>query len=469
MKNNEFENIEIPDNIDLFIKNGLNKAIEDKKFKIKKRPFKVAVIAASISALTITTAFGIDGVLKYFKNNSESRYSYDKSTFKTFGQEVNITSESNEISFTLDNMAIDDSYINIFFTVKSDKNIKALGTINTTFNIINIPIPNIIVNEKQIIPSEKDVFIVNDSYAQIQKEGAFINDNEMVGMVKFNISNSNIENGANIDIKLDNIFGVDGNWEINTNINKTIAQKQTHSYDINKSSKINLNYYDINSGKDINVEHSIDIQKVIVSPFGNNIVIKESADKKLDYYIPSINNRFALFDDHGKSLDIISGLGNLPDDKTKSITNTYEILGMNKNIESLNLVPIQYDDSTSHVELEPQSIESLPVIFETSKHGKIIVEDIEIKEDGLKLTYYKEGVTKKIPITFHDENGVDLQLGGYVSTSINRQTGRYTKIYNLKGYEEELSKLKKIRNISTFSDLDFELLYDQQVKIDLKK
>ena len=31
MNNNEFNNIEIPKEIDLFIKNGLNKAIIDKK------------------------------------------------------------------------------------------------------------------------------------------------------------------------------------------------------------------------------------------------------------------------------------------------------------------------------------------------------------------------------------------------------------------------------------------------------
>ena len=43
MNNNEFNNIEIPKEIDLFIKNGLNKAIIDKK----RRKNKIAKTAFS--------------------------------------------------------------------------------------------------------------------------------------------------------------------------------------------------------------------------------------------------------------------------------------------------------------------------------------------------------------------------------------------------------------------------------------
>lgn len=469
MKNNEFNNIEIPDNIDLFIKKGLNNAIEDKKRKTVKRPLKVAVIVASISALTITTVFGIDSVIKYFKNNKNSRYNYEESIFETFRSDVNITSQSNGIDFTLDSIATDDNYMNIFFTIKSDKNIKELGMIEERFNFIGIPTPTIFIDEKQITPSEEDVFILNDCYADIQKEGKFISDNEMQGMVKYDVSKVDVKDGDNIKIKVDNIFKIDGNWEINTVVDKKKADSKTYNYSIDKSGKIKLSYYDLTNEKNVDVEHSINIEKVIMSPFANKIVITESANKKVDYFIPNINGKFVLFDDNNKPLDMISGIGNVPEEVNKSITTSYEILGLDKDIKSLKLVPIQYDEDTYHKELEPQSIDNLPITFNTSEHGKIIIEDIKIENEKLMLTYYKEGITARQPITFHDENGKDLNLGGYASTAINRKTGRFTQTYILKNMKEESPKLKNIKKISTSTDLDFELLYDQQINIPLEK
>lgn len=469
MKNNEFDNIEVPNNIDLFIKKGLNSAIETKKKKRIKKPLKVAVIVASISVLTITTAFGVDSVIKYFKNNKNSRYNYEESIFETFRSDVNITSKSSGIDFTLDSIATDDNYMNIFFTIKSDKNIKELGMIEERFNFIGIPTPTIFIDEKQITPSQEDVFILNDSYADIQKEGKFISDNEMQGMVKYDISKTEVKNGDNIKIKVDDIFKVKGDWEISTVVDKEKADSETHNYNVDKSGKIKLSYYDLTKDKCVDVEHSINIEKVIMSPFANKIVIKESSDKKVDYFIPSIDGKFVLFDEDNKPLDIISGIGNYPDEVNKSIYKSYEILGLDKKVKSLKLVPIQYNEDTYHEELEPQSIDKLPITFNTSKNGKIVIEAIKIEDEKLIMTYYKEGITARQPITFHDENGKDLNLGGYASTAINRKTGRFTQTYNLKGIKEELPKLKKIKKVSTSTDLDFELLYNQQIKIPLEK
>lgn len=52
MNNNEFDNFEIPKEIDLFIKNGLNKAIIDKKRR-KNKIAKMAISASIMGALFI--------------------------------------------------------------------------------------------------------------------------------------------------------------------------------------------------------------------------------------------------------------------------------------------------------------------------------------------------------------------------------------------------------------------------------
>ena len=55
------ESWEIPDNIDSNISRLLNDI--DKPKKAKKKPLKVAVLVASISLFTITTAFAMQGIV----------------------------------------------------------------------------------------------------------------------------------------------------------------------------------------------------------------------------------------------------------------------------------------------------------------------------------------------------------------------------------------------------------------------
>ena len=68
MNNNEFDNFEIPKEIDLFIKNSLNKAIIDKK----RRKNKIAKMAISASIMgAIFTGFSLNVIAQRmpFLNN----------------------------------------------------------------------------------------------------------------------------------------------------------------------------------------------------------------------------------------------------------------------------------------------------------------------------------------------------------------------------------------------------------------
>lgn len=116
------EEWEIPEDID----NRLDEIlydIEEKRHR-KNRPFKVAMLVAMISTLTITTAFGIEHILEYFSHNKNSIYKPDENDFVKMGAVVNKTVKDKNIEFTVDNISMDDNYINIFYTVKSKKNIK---------------------------------------------------------------------------------------------------------------------------------------------------------------------------------------------------------------------------------------------------------------------------------------------------------------------------------------------------------
>ena len=105
------ENWEIPNEIDNNI-SKLLKNIEEPK-TVRKRPLKVAILVASLSILTITTAFAIENIIEYFNYNKNSEYISSKEELETFGSVVSLTSKDKGIEFKLDNISVDDNYINI--------------------------------------------------------------------------------------------------------------------------------------------------------------------------------------------------------------------------------------------------------------------------------------------------------------------------------------------------------------------
>ena len=109
-------------------------------------------------------------------------------------------------------------------------------------------------------------------------------------------------------------------------------------------------------------------------------------------------------------------------------------------------------------------------VFETSEYGKIVIEDIKITDTEIKYTYYKDGVVPGyLTLWFYDEEGDEIDISSSIKESLDRHTGRYTTILKLEGYENDISKIRKIKKVSTFSHSDMKLLCNQQIKIDLKE
>lgn len=444
------EILKIPDSID----NSINEILDniDNQKPKKKRPFKVAILVATISALTITTAFAIENIIEYFNHNKNSVYKPDERDFNTFGNVVNKSTKDKNIEFIVDNISIDDNYINIFYTVKSDKNIKKIDESFKDPYIAN-PIPDVFINSENITPD-----------GLVEHEATFVSDEELKGMRKVDVSNQNIKDKSEIEIKVNEIFKVEGNWSVKVNVDKTNSKDNTYNYDINKRSTVNLSY-DYNDKK-VDVEHKLDIKKVSISPFASKITIKEKANKVFGDWRPSIGTSFALFDENNKSLDIVDKGGFGPN-ANGEITASHEFLKANKGTKSLILVPIEYDQSVKNHMLEPKNIDNFPISFKTSEYGNLVLEDLKITDKEIRYTFYKDGVVPYYPnFWFFDENGNELSISSRIEESLDRHTGRYTVIHHLQKDSDDVSKIKKV---STFTDSDFKLRYDQQIKIDLIK
>ena len=446
----KFDDIKMPDNIDEVTKNAIRRG-KTKKYQYKKVT-KVAASIAVISTLTITTTFAVEYIIDYFNHNKQSLYLSDKNDFEKTSNNINLAVKDKGIEFTIDNISIDDNYIMVFHTSKRDKNINKIDKDAYLDN--------------PIISTYMDGERIEESSGIIEHEATYISENELKGMQKIDVSSVNIDNNDEIVFRVNNIFGIEGNWEISLKVDK--LKSVNNNYNVNKDYTINQTY-DYNNEK-IDIKHNINVEKVTISPLANTIRINEKPTKVFKDWTPMLGNSFALFDDKNNSLDVLDKGGSGVNTKTGIASNSYEFLKADKDTKSLTLVPISFDNSIENKELEPQSIGNLPIVFETSEYGKVVIEDIKITDTEIKYTYYKDGVVPGyLTLWFYDEEGDEIDISSSVKESLDRHTGRYTTILKLEGYENDISKIRKIKKVSTFSHSDMKLLYDQQIKIDLKE
>lgn len=176
MNNNEFNNIEIPKEIDLFIKNGLNKAIIDKK----RRKNKIAKMAISASIMgAIFTGFSLNviaqrmpflnNVFEELKNNKSSEtmsISFNEYIDK-YSQPINQTVTSNGITVTAEKVVCDGSNLYVSYIIKKD----------TKFDEDQLS-TNIIISDRNTVDFKKN----SNLWSKGSLEGAFVDDYTFVGI-----------------------------------------------------------------------------------------------------------------------------------------------------------------------------------------------------------------------------------------------------------------------------------------------
>ena len=455
----KFDNIKIPDNLDEVTRKAINRG---KTYK-KRRKYKKAIAASAAivcigSVGLMNTSFAdyipvLNKIAEYFNNNINSQYESDKEDFEKIGTDLNLTIKDKGIELTIDSVSIDENYITVFHTVKSDKSIEEIIGEKEDAYTAN-PILDVYIDGKNITPP-----------GLVEHEAKYISNNELKGMRKIDVSNVNIENNREIEIRTNEIFHVEGNWSVSLKVDKSKSTEETYVYNIDKDFTINKEYD--NKGKKINAKHEINIDKVTISPLASKIIINEKPVKISNDWYSTIGNYFALFDEKGNSLDIVDKGGFAAGPSTKIFTSSVEFLKADKDTKSLTLVPISEYENIEENMLEPQSIDKLPIVFKVSDYGSIVIEEIEITDKEIKYTFSKDGVIPYYPsFEFYDEEGNEIQVSGRVTESLDRHTGRYIVRLKLDGKNNDISKIKKI---STCSDRDIKLLYDQKIKINLEK
>ncbi|NKF08582.1 DUF4179 domain-containing protein [Clostridium gasigenes] len=426
------------------IKTSLD-GLENRKIK-KITPRKIIAIVAMITVVNVTTVFAmtpqgkemIKGVVEFFNGQYGQSYISNKNNFDKFNVATGISVEDKGIKVTLDNIAVDDNFLNAFYTIESTEPIKRVQEDTGWTALFTSPFLRLTINgDENFVGNNND----RDAYFQSEKV--------LKIMQRQNISQVNVDDTFDLRITSDEIFGEKGNWIINTKVSKKDAKVETISVNPNQKATINLNDF----------KHDINIEKVTLSPFGNQIVISEEPPEDRFF------SNFALYDDKGNSLDVLST--DLHGSSSGKVTNSYEFIKANKDMKYITLVPIDWEDKYQETVKISKDINSFPVNLDTNEDGKLIIQDMQFENNALKIDYKKEGlVFFASPFYFYDENGNEIDFGHvYLSSKIDRENGIYSEIFKFTNDNIDISKIKKIGAVKQD---DYKLLKNQAIKIDLK-
>lgn len=444
----ENEKWKVPGNIDSVIDNALNNLPE--KRVSRRTPLKILIPAAIIALLTATTVFAaaspavrdaVSSVISYFQGDSDAKYISDRQNLERFNTALGITVEDKGIKLTVDNIAVDDNFLNVFYTIESDKPIPKKDENQSFAAFFAFPFIDYKINGKELAPLNN-----NDTDAYFESEY------KLKAMNRRNISGTSLTDIIELEISTKEIFDTPGSWRISTLVDRAEVADDTNTVE----PKLEASF--VVDGE----AHKITIDKVSISPFGSQMLISERVPAGKDIF-----ELFALFDEKGNSLDVLN-TDHTQQSMGKTI-NAFEFVKAGMDTKYLTLVPIEIkpDDSPRPVADPASCTEKLPVVLKVGEHGSIVVEDIDFTEKQIRITYHKEGIKLFDPaFLFFDEKGNEISLNDAVlETVVDRREGRYTQI--LTPYKSN-PDLLRIAKISTFADEEFELLYDQQIKIELK-
>lgn len=449
------ENWEVPKEFDETVNNVLNH-LPKKKF-YRRVSLKITAAVAAIAVLASTTAFAADlpavkrsisNVTAYFDTNKTSRFSNDKNVIKKLNCMVGASAVDKGIKLTIDSVAVDNDFLDIFYTVESDEPINKSD--DTFFSAYK---DALIFNCLECYINGK--FVKGDTNDLYSTEAYFESDYKVKGMKKLNLSLTDItdiHDSFNLTIHTDNIFDTEGNWNVSVSIRDNI-KAAAKTFTPNQKAIINL------GGKAC----SISIDKVILSPLGNQVVITEETPTSSSW----VGTSFALLDDKGNVLDLSEYIKEKDMSENKD-TYAYEFFKGDKDMKYITLVPLE--NSLDLGESITSDINKLPVNLKLSDYNGLVIDNAAFGQNQIKITYHKTGIYGAMDSNFDffdkDGNRVELGNASVVDYVVDRQNGIHTVIFTSSDKSCDFSKIAKI---SAFQYKNFKPLYDEQIKIELSK
>lgn len=392
MINENFNNIEIPNNIDEAIDRGIERIVNEQKSKNRKKIVGgiVAGLAIIVSIGICTPAFAeniplLKEIFSFLEHNERKIPEKPQNNLSQYANTVGLTSEDNGIKITMQEVVYDSENVYISYKVESEATFPYK---TKSYLVESNGVNEYETKEIDWMWLEQRVSIDNSTQELISSNhlnGMIIDDNTFIGIVKYEVPT--LEDGskpesfdANININYvcfprekddkdnliyyeENKFKVEGNWSFNIAI--TTDKSLEEVVEVNE------------------VKEGFKLEKIIKNPF--YIKVKIVPLKKENQ---KINNT----DNGGKELQqhegIILGLDDIDYNRSINsyVTKSDEIPGtmyitfernLNDNFEELKVKIKDYTVLNQDCTEECTNTE----VHENSKHLKIFEFDTKIEVD----------------------------------------------------------------------------------------
>ncbi len=430
------------------LKDRIGERIEKMDKRTIRKTRKATGVIICAAALGLTTAFAaspagreaISGVIDYFASE-QAREITSLEELSRYNEAVGSSVSRDGVTLTLDNVAADDNFVHVFYTVVFDE------PFDTEDGGVWV---------ECIIDGVIGIYGNNNNV-----EGYFADDRTYKGVMKLNVSTRDIPDDFKLELLMaddsqsmdiiDRLYAANGSDE---NAELTETEKESLLYisaDIDKSA------VEVNSlTKDINKElwHGVELEKLVFSPFGNQFVLKadtrEMEDEELERVLSSMDP-FALFDENGVCLDVLNtGMQATPLDYTR---NSFEFLKADKDTKSLTFVPVGYIEPDGDVEVIKQKTGTYPLTYKVSDYGSVVVTGVRFKDGEIAIDYYKDGYVLYDPgFVLENDSGETAEPGGKLGcvryTDVHYETNSYTARYVYDAYDENGEKIPADDSVS---------------------
>lgn len=469
---------------DKALKNKILERMEEKELnKSSHLGLKgIAAIAACVAIVGISSVFAAGNIISYFQSDKAIDIT-DMETLSKYNEEIGSAVSNFGYTLTLDNLATDDNFMHVFYTLKKDNMAMTEKDYNNFWFLcrINGKLANL-GNHNQ----EEAYLAENGSYKGVLKLN--IADMDVPDMFTFEMysepavlkAESNFEGGY---LYQEELTLTDSDKEkllyVSTTAKKSKVETKSVVKNINK--KFSVNYYtDGADGQDIERHGEGEISKVIFSPFGSQLVVKDMCEGYAGMKISGC----AVFDENGQSLDVLNT--DLNGGRVGvECTNKIEFLKADANTKSLKIVPVKGTCNYNEDKSITQQIGAYPLIYKVNQYGSIVVTDIRFADGKIEIDYYKDGFSQFDPyFQMTDKDGKDAEPGGklgcLLTTIVHHSTNSYTAKYEYHDECDEVGnkvpfdvssvskeKLEQAFTHLTIGAYDFELDYDNAIELNM--
>ena len=419
----------------------------------KKRRAPRLAVCIGVAAAMVVGAAAAPAVLEmarnaidYFEQNSGSEYANYQGKYEKYNAAVGMSDTNGDQTLTIDNIAVDDSYLMIFSTLKSETPLELQEGEQVPLSTrVEWTAPNfsVEINGEALDtsgPIEKEAELI-DEYTLTAVQRIILKDTlpDQFDLLLYDSSTSDISSS---------------NFQFEMSVDKSAVAVETLTVEPKQDFIVDISTE--YQGEPLHVHYEPRIERVSISPFGSTITLSEAAVDPL--------TSFVLRDDEGSYLPVLY-TGSVGGSEISRATNTFEFLGADLDTKSVTLIPY-LDEGRSHE--VAGSLDSLPLTDDST--GGFTLESLDIGEKQATATFSIRGAVDycnaQFSLLLADGTPLDTLTDCYMDFSYDRENALC--ITTIEYPDATPEQIAQITDVSFWQPNELTLLEDQAVTIDLQ-